>query len=151
MFSQTTEYALRIAVFLGSVGDEPATIRQIAKATQVPEGYLAKVLKSMSRAGIVHSQRGPTGGSVLARPADRITVHDVVQAVDPIRRITTCPLGIKSHGVNLCPLHRRLDHAIALVEKAFQESTIADLLIEPTFSPPMREALALPPPTRKRK
>jgi len=139
MLSQTSEYALRIIVFLASRGGQPATIRQIAAATRVPEGYLAKVLQCLSRAGLVHSQRGLHGGSVLARPAERLTVLDVIQAVDPIRRITTCPLGLKSHGVNLCPLHRRLDNAISLVEQAFRESTIADLLAEPTTSTPLCE------------
>ena len=83
----------------------------------------------LSRAKLIHSQRGPHGGSVLAREASRITVYDVVQAVDPIQRITSCPLGIRTHGVNLCPLHRRLDGAIALVERAFKDSPIAELIV----------------------
>jgi hypothetical protein len=52
VFSQTTEYALRIVVYLASLGERPATIAQIAAATRVPAGYLAKVLVSLSR-GIV--------------------------------------------------------------------------------------------------
>ena len=62
-----------------------------------------------------------------------LTVLDVMEAVDPIRRIRSCPLGIKGH-TNLCPLHRRLDQAMALVENALQESTIAELLVEPERS-----------------
>src|SRR5918993_392073 len=120
MFSQTSEYALRVVVYLASLDGAPATISQIAAATRAPAGYLAKVLLSLSRAGVVRTQRGLHGGSVLDRPADQITVYDVIQAVDPIRRITSCPLGLKSHGVNLCPLHRRLDDAIASVEQAFR-------------------------------
>ena len=55
MFSQTAEYALRVAAFLAGRGDRPATIRQIALATRVPEGYLAKVLLSLSKARLVKS------------------------------------------------------------------------------------------------
>ena len=61
----------------------------------------------------------------LARPAEEITVYDVMQAVSPIPRIRTCPLGIKSHGTALCPVHKRLDSAMAMVERAFRDSTIA--------------------------
>ncbi len=137
MFSQTSEYALRVIVCLASAGGSPLTIPQLAKITKTPEGYLAKVLRNLAKAELVRSQRGLGGGSVLARPADQITVYDVIQAVDPIRRITTCPLNIPSHGTNLCPLHRRLDDAIASVENAFRASTIADLVAEPTTSTPM--------------
>lgn len=128
MFSQTLEYALRVVVYLASLDGKQATIPQIAGATRTPEGYLAKVLRSLALGELVRSQRGPQGGSVLARPAKQITVYDVVQAVDPLQRITSCPLGIKGHGVNLCPLHRRLDQAIAMVEEAFKETTIAELV-----------------------
>lgn len=137
MFSQTSEYALRIVVYLASLGGTPATIAQTAAATRTPAGYLAKVLVSLGRGGIVVSRRGLHGGSVLARAAEDISVYDVVQAVDPIKRITTCPLGLESHGVNLCPLHRRLDAAIASVEEALRSSSIAELVAEPTPSKPL--------------
>jgi Rrf2 family nitric oxide-sensitive transcriptional repressor len=130
MISQTAEYALRAIVYLASQKGEARTVQQIAEATRVPAGYLSKVMQGLSRAGLVHSQRGLHGGFTLNPAPDRLTVFDVVQAVDPIRRITSCPLGLKGH-VNLCPLHRRLDGALALVEKALQESTIAELLAEP--------------------
>jgi Rrf2 family transcriptional regulator, nitric oxide-sensitive transcriptional repressor len=137
MFSQTTEYALRVMVYLASLDGRTPTIAQIAAATRTPAGYLAKVLRSLARAGLIRSQRGLHGGSTLARSADQITVHDVVQSVDPIQRIKTCPLGLTSHGVNLCPLHRRLDEAIALVEQALRNSTLAELVAEPTASKPL--------------
>ena len=137
MFSQTAEYALRVVASLAASGGKAATTREIAAGTRVPIGYLAKVLQSLSKAGLVRSQRGPNGGSVLARPAEELTIYDVVQAVDPIRRIVSCPLGLKSHGGALCPVHRRLDDALALVERAFRESTIAGLLAEPSRSKPL--------------
>src|SRR5262245_13651417 len=74
MFSQTSEYALRVVVYLASLDGKLATIPQIAQATRTPEGYLAKVLRSLALAELLRSQRGPQGGSVLARPAKQITV-----------------------------------------------------------------------------
>jgi Rrf2 family nitric oxide-sensitive transcriptional repressor len=139
MFSQTTEYALRAIVRLAAHGAEPQTTGQIAAATQVPAGYLSKVLQALGRAHLVSSQRGLCGAFTLTRPAKTIRVLEVVNAADPIQRIETCPLGLKSHGKELCALHRRLDNAIAHIEHAFSESTIADLLAERSASPPLCE------------
>src|SRR5215475_712638 len=130
MFSRTTEYALRAVVYLAAQAGEARTIGQIAAATRVPTDYLSKVMQNLRRAGLVHSQRGLHGGFTLSVQPDELTVYDVVQAVDPIRRIEKCPLGIKDH-INLCPLHRRLDEAMDMVERALKASTIAELLVEP--------------------
>lgn len=139
MFSQTSEYALRVVLCLASAAGKPLTIPQLAKATRTPEGYLAKVLRNLARADLVRSQRGLHGGSVLTRPPEQITVYDVIQAVDPIQRITTCPLGLPHHGTHLCPLHRRLDDAIGLVEAAFRNSSIADLVAQRSDGQPPAE------------
>jgi Rrf2 family protein len=137
VISQTAEYALRVIVYLASQNGAPVTTHQLALVTRVPEGYLSKVIQGLSRAGMLRSQRGLHGGSVLTRAPANISIHDVVQAVDPIKRIRSCPLNLKSHGAVLCPLHRRLDGAMAQVEQAFRDSTIADLLAEPTSSKPL--------------
>jgi Rrf2 family nitric oxide-sensitive transcriptional repressor len=139
LLSQTTEYALRAIVWLATSSDEPQTTDQIAKATKVPGGYLSKVLQSLGRSGLVTAQRGKHGGFVLTKPAADITVLQVVNAVDPLRRIKVCPLGLKSHGSVLCPLHKRLDDATRLVENAFAETTIRELLDTPSPSKPLCE------------
>jgi Rrf2 family protein len=130
MFSQTAEYALRAVVYLASQEGEAQTTQQIAARTKVPAGYLSKVLQNLSRVGLVAAQRGLHGGFSLACDPEELTIWDIIQAVDPVRRITRCPLGLEGH-IKLCPLHRRLDQAIALVEKALKESTLAELLAEP--------------------
>jgi Rrf2 family protein len=137
MFSQTVEYALRAVVHLADRAPESRTTEQVAAVTRVPRAYLAKVLHQLADAGIVHSQRGVGGGMALAKPPEDLTILEVVNAVEPIRRITTCPLGLASHGVRLCPLHRRLDDALALVEDAFRHTTLAEVLAEPATSVPL--------------
>ncbi|MBY0231818.1 MAG: Rrf2 family transcriptional regulator [Gemmataceae bacterium] len=136
MFSQTVEYALRAAVHLASVPG-PVTVEAMSAATKVPAPYLAKVVQSLVRAGLFHSQRGAKGGVTLAKPPADLTILEVVNAVDPIRRIKTCPLGLPSHGSVLCPLHARMDAALAGVEDAFGKTTLAEILAEPTRSPPL--------------
>jgi len=137
MFSQTSEYALRVVLSLASSGDRPLTIPQLSEITSTPPDYLAKVIRGLAKTGLIISQRGAHGGSVLARATEKITVYDVMQAVDPIQRIITCPLKLPNHGTNLCPLHRRLDDAIGMVEDAFRKTSIADLIAEKSESRPL--------------
>ncbi|MBY0307273.1 MAG: Rrf2 family transcriptional regulator [Phycisphaerales bacterium] len=155
MFSSTSEYALRAAVYLAGRAPDACTSEQIALATKVPAGYLIKVLQDLARAGLVSSQRGPNGGFKLLRPPGEITALEVINAVDPINRILRCPLGIPAHSKELCPMHRRLDHAIALVEQALSNSTLTDMTEPaparglPVF--PMVHGKPLPPKPAKRK
>ena len=137
MLSQTVVYALRAVVHLADQAPAARTTEQIAEVTKVPQAYLSKVLQALNRAGIVHSQRGVGGGIALARSPAKLTVLEVVNAVDPIERIKTCPLGLEAHGKHLCPLHRRMDDALAMVEEAFRNTTLAEVLAEPTKNKPL--------------
>lgn len=139
-FSQTTEYALRAVVCLAQHPQTPLPTQQIADLTRVPASYLSKVLQALRRGKIVAAIRGIHGGFVLHRQPDALTVLDVINAIDPLQRIRTCPLELASHGTNLCPLHRRLDDAIAMVQAAMAETTIQALLDEPSASVPLRES-----------
>jgi Rrf2 family protein len=139
MFSQTVEYALRAVAHLADRSPLPQTTDQIAQATLVPKAYLSKVIQALCRANIVQSKRGIGGGIALVKSPSGLTILDVVNAVEPIARIRQCPLGLKTHGVSLCPLHRRMDNALAMVEEAFRQTTLAEVLAEPTASHPLCE------------
>jgi Rrf2 family nitric oxide-sensitive transcriptional repressor len=149
MFSQTVEYALRAVVYLAQQTPEARTTEQIATATKVPQAYLAKVLQELGQAGLVRSQRGVGGGISLRKSPAEINLLEVVNAVDPIKRIQKCPLGLAAHGVTLCPLHQRLDGALAMVEKAFRETTLAEVLAEPSPSVPLCDFPVVPAPRQK--
>jgi Rrf2 family transcriptional regulator, nitric oxide-sensitive transcriptional repressor len=141
MLSQTVEYALRAAVYLADQAPHARTTEQIADVTRVPQAYLSKVMQGLARGGVVTSLRGIHGGFLLVKRPDELTILEVVNAVDPIQRIRTCPLGLSSHGIKLCPLHQRLDQALASVEQAFGSTTLAEVLAEPTTSIPLCEGL----------
>lgn len=134
MITQTAEYALRAMVYLADQ-EEPRTTSIIAEKTLVPAGYLAKVMQGLSKAGLVNAQRGLHGGFVLAGAADQVTILEVVNAVDPIRRYHECPLGL--HGTKLCPLHRKLDDAASTIEETFGDTTVADLNNVPRSRKPL--------------
>lgn len=137
MFSQTAEYALRAAVALAQDPDKPLTTAEIARRTRVPAGYLSKVLQMLTREDLIKAIRGLHGGYQLRRPAEEITILEVVNAVDPIKRIRSCPLELPEHGECLCPLHRRMDDALEQVETALGASTLTELLNEATASTPL--------------
>lgn len=143
MISQTAEYALRAVVYLAMNADSAFTTQQISKATKVPPAYLSKVMQSLARANLVRSQRGCGGGFVLARKADEISILEIMSCVDPIQRIRTCPLGLETHGINLCALHKKIDDATAVIETTFAEATVADILARPTDSIPLCERKSL--------
>ncbi len=150
MISPTAEYALRAVVAIAQAGGDAIVTPNIAVTTKVPAGYLAKVLQTLRKAGLVDSKRGLGGGFTLAKPADKVSVLDVVKAVEPIKRIEQCPLDIETHGTNLCPLHKRLDEAYELVEQTFASVTIAELLDVPGRSTPLcqkDQVIALNPPS----
>jgi Rrf2 family protein len=127
MFSQTVEYALRAMMYLASTEGAAQTSERIAAETRVPPGYICKVMRDLVRARLVTSFRGPGGGFMLTGTPDKISILDVVSAVDPIRRIHRCPLDNPEHA-DLCPLHRRLDDALASIESSFRQTTLKEVL-----------------------
>lgn len=131
VISQTAEYALRAILYMAEHLETSRITQEIAEATQVPAGYLSKVLQSLSRAGLVTAQRGLGGGFSLTKPPEEITIFEIINAVDPVQRIRSCPLKLEAHAERLCPLHSRLDETIALVEKTFRRTTVAELLNDP--------------------
>lgn len=128
LISPTAEYALRAMVAIAQADPEPLVTSAMAASTKVPPGYLPKVLQTLRKAGLVESKRGLNGGFNLARSSEGISILDVINAVDPLKRIERCPLGLKQHATHLCPLHRRLDEAIAVAERSFGLTTMAELL-----------------------
>jgi Rrf2 family protein len=122
MFSQTVEYALRAMVQLASDSPQASTTKEIAEKTKVPSAYLAKVLQSMRRAGLIHSRRGVGGGVTLAHEPKSISLLEVIDAVEPLKRS-----GGKGRGAT-SPLQRTLDDALRLVRKTFAASSLADML-----------------------
>ena len=108
MLPKTAEYALRAIVWLAINPDRREAAGLLARRTKIPRRYLHKVMQAMVHNGLVDSLSGPGGGYVLRRPANKITVLDVVNAVAPVERIRRCPLGISGHQ-KLCPLHKELD------------------------------------------
>jgi len=130
LLSQTTEYALRATICLAYRQEGLVSTSELATMTKVPMNYLAKVLQLLARSDIVSGRRGVGGGYKLTRPAEEISMLDVINSIDPINRIDACPLGLENHAGTLCPLHRKLDESIELLINQFSGITMADMIGE---------------------
>jgi Rrf2 family nitric oxide-sensitive transcriptional repressor len=130
MLSQTTEYALRAMSCLAYAPDELTPTPVLARYTKVPSNYLAKVLQLLAQSELIVGRRGVGGGYKLAKPAADISMLDVVNAIDPVRRIESCPLGLPNHGGTLCAMHCAVDRAAAHLLETFDGVTMADLVAE---------------------
>ena len=75
------DYAVRAAIELAAA-DDTITAEQIAQATGIPHNFLENILGELRRAGLVQSRRGQAGGYILAKPADEISIADVIRAVE---------------------------------------------------------------------
>jgi Rrf2 family protein len=80
--SAKADYAARAAAELATATSGPITADRIAEAQDIPAKFLETILLELKHAGIVRSQRGPDGGYALARPAEDISLADVIRAVD---------------------------------------------------------------------
>ncbi len=130
------------------------TSAELAVATKVPADYAVKILQWLARAELVHGRRGRGGGYTLRCDPKRTTLLDVVNVIDPLRRITACPLGRESHRNQLCPLHSRLDEVIGLLQESLRRMTIQSVTEGrrgPALCPPAPVSVRVSAPPRSRR
>ncbi|WP_037606597.1 RrF2 family transcriptional regulator [Streptacidiphilus rugosus] len=128
------EWALHCCVVLTAAGD-PVPAARLAALHDVSPSYLAKQMQALSRAGLVHSVQGKTGGYVLTRRPEEVTLLDVVQAVDGASPAFVCteirqrgPLGTPPEQcTRQCPVARAMGAADAAWRASLAAVTIADL------------------------
>jgi Rrf2 family protein len=134
--SEGVEWGLHSAVVLAFVPPEQALpTARLAEYHALPAAYLAKHLQAMSRAGILESTQGPGGGYRLARPAESITVLEVVEAIDGAEPAFRCseirrrgPAAVPAREYRLpCSIHVLMDRADAAWRAELATTTVADL------------------------
>jgi Rrf2 family protein len=126
--SAKVDYALRAVIELAASGDGPVKGERIAQAQEIPLKFLENILGDLRHAGLVRSQRGVDGGYWLGRPAEEITVAEVVRAVEgPIANVR----GVGPEQVEYAGSAERLrDVWIAVranLRAVLEQVTIADL------------------------
>jgi Rrf2 family protein len=103
--SAKADYAIRAAVELAAAGEGPLKGDRIAEAQGIPSNFLENILSDLRNAGIVMSRRGADGGYWLARPADEVSLADVIRAVDGplanVRGVRPAQLEFPGHAAKL--------------------------------------------------
>lgn len=134
--SKLTDYAVVVLVRLAEEGGLQ-TSGGIASTTGVPEPTVAKVLKIMTSAGLVCSQRGARGGYRIARPLSQIPVADVITAIDGPIALTACVEHSPSvcEASSLCPVKGRWDAVNSAILDALSGISLADMRPADLFAP----------------
>jgi Rrf2 family transcriptional regulator, cysteine metabolism repressor len=167
MFSTKAEYGVRVMVELARrAGDDPVPLAEVAAHDGLPLAYLEHLVARLRKAGLVDSRRGSRGGYLLARPAEEITMAEVVAALEgsiaPIECISETADGSivcsrESDPNHVCPTKLLWTRVRMSIVSTLRDTTLADLLagravpggasIEPMG--PDLPALKLPPPVNR--
>ena len=126
--SAKADYALRAVIELAASGDGPVKGERIAQAQEIPLKFLENILGDLRQSGLVRSQRGADGGYWLARPADEITLADVIRAVEgPLANVRGVrPESIEYSG-SAAPLRDVWVAVRASLRSVLEEVTVADV------------------------
>lgn len=105
-FTAKTEYAVRAIIEIAlAENNKPAQVREIATKQAIPERFLEQVMSALKKANLLESIRGAQGGYRLSRPVEKITLADIIQAIEGPMKVMEC-LN-EEHEDNKC------DHARA--------------------------------------
>jgi len=134
--SKLTDYATIVMTCLATREGEVASAQTLAELARLETPTVSKLLKQLAQAGLVSSTRGSNGGYRLARAPDRITVADIVTAIEGPIGMTECSVHDGACGrESRCDVRanwRRINDAI---EAALESVTLADMR---SPSPPRR-------------
>lgn len=127
--SAKADYAVRAAVELAAAGEGPTKGERLADAQEIPLQFLEHILLELKHSGIVRARRGAKGGYWLARPADEVSVADIVRAVEgPIANVQSmAPEAIEYRG-SAAHLQEVWIAVRASLRSVLEEVTLADLV-----------------------
>jgi FeS assembly SUF system regulator len=127
--SKLADYGIVIATHLARHPDRQQTAPEVAAATSVPAPMTSKILKLLTRGEILVSHRGVRGGYGLGRPAEAITVAEVIEALDGPIAITSCmePSPHDCGILSLCPARANWQRINGAIREALDGVTLAEM------------------------
>jgi Rrf2 family protein len=127
--SAKADYAVRAAAELAAAGEGPVKGEKLAEAQDIPLQFLEHILLELKHNGIVRARRGAKGGYWLARPADEVTIADLVRAVEgPIADVQSTPPEAIEYRGNSEHLREVWVAVRASLRSVLEEVTLADLV-----------------------
>ena len=142
--SAKADYAVRAAAELAAAGEGPIKGERLADAQDIPLQFLEHILLELKHSGIVRARRGARGGYWLARPADEITIADVIRAVEgPIAHVQSAPPDQIEYRGNSKHLRDVWIAVRANLRAVLETVTLADL-VSGELPDPVEELIASP-------
>lgn len=136
--TKKTDYALLALSYLAR-GESGQVVRTktIAEQFDIPSELLAKILQKLARSGMLTSTPGPTGGYVLARSADEITIGGVVRAVEGSPALTQCLKSVDNECEQRgkCTIRGPLERVNARVFQMLDRTTLTEITAPETGAP----------------
>ncbi|HVZ05012.1 Rrf2 family transcriptional regulator [Hyphomicrobium sp.] len=124
-----SDYALRVLMFLGVHTERLATIEEIAKAYGISENHLMKVVNRLAKHGFVQALRGRGGGLRLGKPADAMTLGEILRCVEDDFQIVECFGATDTCRITkACRLKHALRRALDAYLAELDEWTLADIV-----------------------
>jgi Rrf2 family protein len=107
LLSKSCIYGIRASLYLASREEgEFTSIREMSTALDISFHFLTKILQQLTAQGLMESYKGPNGGIMLSKEGRRVTLFDIVTAIDGPGMFTECALGLPGCGSSKpCPLH----------------------------------------------
>lgn len=128
MLSQAVGYAASALGFVAAAGGRPVLVKDIAEAAGIPAPYLAKIVQTLARRGVVITQRGIGGGVTLAQQASSTTLYDLCVALDDPCIHQRCMLGTDTcSDERACPAHQFWTAQRAKTLDYLRKMTVADI------------------------
>jgi len=142
MLSATCKYGIRAVIFIASRPDPKINtgLKQISDELRIPRPYLAKILQTLSRKKILHSSKGPHGGFYLLVPAAKLTLMDIIEAIDGGDFFDSCYVtgekcSFDQPDKGVCILHDELRKEKDNLAKFFSSKTIGELVSQVLKNP----------------
>ena len=135
MLSKTCEYALRAMIYVARHSKEGnmVNIKQIAANIDSPELFVGKIMQSLSKQGLLQSLKGRNGGFFISEKDAKISLADIVIAIDGDKIFKGCGVGLDyCSETKPCPIHHEYKNVRNAIYKIYKQATLAQFRDEPT-------------------
>ena len=137
MLSNTCKYAIRALIYLGKFSEngEKIGIKKIAGDLDIPTPFLGKILQNLVKQKILSSTKGPNGGFGLGKPAEEISLYEIVKTVDGEDFFRNCLISLEPCSVHHekgrpCAVHGRFSEVRAELMDFYSQTTIANIIAD---------------------
>lgn len=132
--SNTTDYAIRIMMCLAENNlDGPLSGRIISEEMNIPYNYFLKIVPRLKRAGLVESYQGKTGGFVMLKPADQVSLFDIICAMEDGYILNSCLIDegeCSRSAAPYCKVHAKLEEIQAKIDASLKNFMLTDMIDE---------------------